>query len=152
MEISLESLRRQIGIVQQQVLLKNASVAENILFGNPDSSEQEIKQAAARAHAKKFINELPDFSNTIIDDQGIKLSGGQKQRLALARVLLKNPTILILNEATAMFDPESETAFIQECRKVIKQKTVILITNRPGSLILADTTYKLVKGQLIQVR
>lgn len=148
--LSLVSLRQQIGMVQQQVLLQNASVRENILFGNAKASQLEIEQAAKGAHAAHFIKELPNGYDTIIGDQGVKLSGGQKQRLALARVLLKDPAILILDEATAMFDPAGELAFIKECQELLKSKTVILITHRPGSLTLADTIYKLENGRLLK--
>ncbi len=145
---SILSLRQQIGMVQQQVFLQNSTVKENILFGKPTATTEEIEEAARRAHASDFINKLPDGYDTLIGDQGIKLSGGQKQRLALARVMLKDPPVMILDEATAMFDPTGETEFIQECKKLLKGKTVILITHRPGSLALADTVYTLENGRL----
>jgi len=90
-----------------------------------------------------FITQLPDGYDTVIEDQGIRLSGGQRQRISLARTLLKDPPILILDEATAMFDPEGEKAFIAECREMLGRKTVILITHRPASLALADRTIRL---------
>jgi ABC-type multidrug transport system fused ATPase/permease subunit len=147
-EVSVTSLRRQIGLVQQNVLLLNASVQENILFGQPDADLEEVRQAAQNAHALDFINQLPDGFDTVIGDQGIKLSGGQKQRLALARVLLKKPPILILDEATAMFDPEGEKNFIRNCHDLLHQCTVILITHRPASLQLADRLLRMKNGRL----
>ena len=147
-DASITSLRRQIGMVQQNVLLLNGTVRENITFGQPEADMDAIKKAARNAHALEFINQLPDGFDTVIGDQGIKLSGGQKQRLALARVLLKNPPILILDEATAMFDPQGEKRFIQECHDLLHQRTVILITHRPASLALADRILKLEGGQL----
>ena len=145
---SLDSLRSQIGLVQQNVLLRNSSVKENLLFGRADASMDEIVAAAKSAHALEFINNLPDRFDTHIGDQGIRLSGGQKQRLALARALLKNPAILILDEATAMFDPEGEADFIRDNLPILQNMTVIIITHRPASLSLADRIYELREGLL----
>lgn len=150
-ELSLSSLRQQIGLVQQQVFLQNNTVAENILFGKTGASFEEIEQAARQAHASDFIRKLPYGYDTVIGDQGVKLSGGQKQRLALARVLLKDPAVLILDEATAMFDPAGETAFIEECKQLLQKKTVIIISHRPASLALADTLYRLEDGKLFTI-
>jgi len=137
-EYDLHSLRRQIGLVAQNTLLQNGTVAENIRYGHSAASFEDIKKAAKAARADEFIDALPDQYDTVIGDQGVKLSGGQRQRLSLARTLLKDPPILILDEATAMFDPEGERKFIEECHELLGQKTVILITHRPGSLALAD--------------
>jgi len=146
--VTLDSLRKQIGIVQQHVLLQNSTIADNIRFGNPNATEEQITTAAGNAHALEFITKLPQGFDTIIGDQGVKLSGGQKQRLSLARALIKDPAILILDEATAMFDPEGEQSFILECRKILRDKTVLLITHRPGSLQLADRIVKLDDGKI----
>ena len=94
--------------------------------------------------------DLPQGYDTLIGDRGVRLSGGQQQRLALARALLKDPPILILDEATAMFDPEGEREFLEECREVLEQRTVLLITHRPASLALADRVVELVDGKILQ--
>jgi ABC-type multidrug transport system fused ATPase/permease subunit len=137
-EVELGSLRRQIGLVAQNTLLLNGTVAENLAYGQPSASLADMKKAAKAARAEDFIEALPDGYDTVIGDQGVKLSGGQRQRLSLARTLLKDPPILVLDEATAMFDPEGEASFIEESREVLEQRTVILITHRPASLALAD--------------
>jgi ABC-type multidrug transport system fused ATPase/permease subunit len=137
-QVELGSLRRQIGLVAQNTLLLNGTVAENIGYGQPHATADEMKKAAKAARADEFIEALPDGYDTVIGDQGVKLSGGQRQRLSLARTLLKDPPILILDEATAMFDPEGEASFIEECHELLRQRTVILITHRPASLALAD--------------
>lgn len=150
-DISLTSLRRQIGYVQQNVMLFNTTVKDNIRFARPDASDEEIIEAALASHSLQFISELPDGFDTVIGDNGVKLSGGQKQRLSLARALLMKSPILILDEATAMFDPGGEMAFLQENRKTFKQKTVIIITHRPASLQLADRIIHLERGRLAHI-
>ncbi len=137
-DVDLHSLRNQIGLVAQNTLLLNGTVAENINYGNPLASREDMIKAAKSARADEFIDILPDGYDTVIGDQGVKLSGGQRQRLSLARTLLKNPPILILDEATSMFDPQGEHSFIEECHELLHQRTVILITHRPASLALAD--------------
>ena len=137
-EISLTSLRGQIGLVAQHTLLVNGTVAENIGYGRPLVEQAEIEKSARAAHAHEFITQLPDGYDTVIGDQGLRLSGGQRQRVSLARTLLVDPPILILDEATSMFDPAGEERFIAECRDLLGGKTVILITHRPASLGLAD--------------
>jgi ABC-type multidrug transport system fused ATPase/permease subunit len=144
-QFDLQSIREQIGLVAQNTLLLNGTVRDNLVYGRFDASEEDIEKAANAARASEFIEQLPEAYETIIGDQGVKLSGGQRQRLSLARTLMKEPPILILDEATAMFDPEGEAGFIHECRDLIGQRTVILITHRPASLALADRILKLDK-------
>jgi ABC-type multidrug transport system fused ATPase/permease subunit len=146
--VRIASLRAQIGLVAQHVLLLNGTVRENIAYARPDAGSAEIEAAAAAAQAHGFIEALPEGYDTLIGDQGIRLSGGQRQRLALARALLKDPPILVLDEATAMFDPGGEAAFIEECRSVLEARTVILITHRPASLALADRVLRVEGGRV----
>jgi subfamily B ATP-binding cassette protein MsbA len=124
--------------VPQHVLLFNATVRDNIAYGRPESGQAEIETAAMAARAHAFIASLPQGYDTLVGDRGVRLSGGQQQRLALARALLKDPPILILDEATAMFDPQGEAEFLRVCHDALKRRTVLLITHRPASLAAAD--------------
>lgn len=148
--VSLASLRRQIGVVPQHVLLFNATVRDNIAYGRPEPGQAEIEAAAAAARAHDFIAGLPRGYDTLIGDRGVRLSGGQQQRVALARALLKDPPILILDEATAMFDPQGEAEFLQACRDVLRRRTVLLITHRPASLAAADRIVRMERGRIVE--
>ncbi len=147
--VSLESLRRQIGVVPQHVLLFNATVRDNIAYGRVEPTPSAIEAAAKLARAHDFIIELPDGYDTLIGDRGVRLSGGQQQRLALARALLKDPPILILDEATAMFDPQGEIEFLEGARDALKGRTVLLITHRPASLAVADRIVRMEGGRMV---
>lgn len=150
--VTLDSLRRGIGVVPQHVMLLNATVGENIAYARPDCSLAEIVRAAETAQAHGFIQALPDGYDTMIGDQGVRLSGGQRQRIALARALLKAPAILVLDEATAMFDPEGEEAFVTAGREAFRGRTVVLITHRPASLALCDRIIHIDAGRVASAR
>ncbi len=153
-DLQVQDLRRQFGYVPQRALLFNGTVAENIGFGEAiegEDVEQALQRPAKLAQADKFIAELPKGYETVIGDHGIRLSGGQRQRLALARALYRDPPIMILDEATSMYDLESEAAFVESCVRSLKGKTIILITHRPASLVLADRILEVASGRVREI-
>ncbi|OIK15663.1 multidrug ABC transporter ATP-binding protein [Bacillus sp. MUM 116] len=136
--ITKQSLRSQIGIVQQDVFLFTGTLRENIAYGKRDATEDEIVDAACRAHLEKFISSLPDGYETQIGERGLKLSGGQKQRIAIARMFLKNPPILILDEATSALDTETELVIQQALTELAKNRTTLIIAHRLTTIRNAD--------------
>lgn len=137
-DLTLDSLRDNIGIVQQDVYLFSGTVKENIRYGKDDSSDEEIERAAALAGATEFIKDLPMGMDTHIGERGVKLSGGQKQRISIARVFLKNPPILILDEATSALDNKSEAIVQKSLETLSKGRTTITIAHRLSTIINAD--------------
>ncbi|MFC4558449.1 ABC transporter ATP-binding protein [Virgibacillus kekensis] len=137
-EMTKESLRHQIGIVQQDVFLFTGSLKENIAYGRLDASDEEIEEAARKAHMVEFIKELPDGYETQVGERGLKLSGGQKQRIAIARMFLKNPPILILDEATSALDTETETIIQKALSELAKERTTLIIAHRLATIKNAD--------------
>lgn len=133
-DVTLRSLRRNIGIVQQDVYLFAGTIAENIRYGKPDASRQEIIDAARQAYAHEFIMALPDGYDTDIGQRGVKLSGGQKQRLSIARVFLKNPPVIIFDEATSALDNESEKAVQASLEKLASNRTTLVIAHRLSTI------------------
>ena len=129
-DVTLDSLRKNIGVVQQDVYLFSGSIYENIEYGKPGASMDEIIIAARLAGAEEFINELPEGIHTYVGERGVKLSGGQKQRISIARVFLKNPMILILDEATSALDNENEKLVQESLESLSKGRTTITIAHR----------------------
>ncbi|RAP29393.1 hypothetical protein C2W64_03742 [Brevibacillus laterosporus] len=137
-DMKLESLRKQIGIVQQDVFLFAGTLRENIMYGKLNASDQEVWDAARHAKLEEFIHSQKDGLETIVGERGVKLSGGQKQRLAIARMFLKNPTILILDEATSALDTETELAIQQSLEKLSEGRTTLVIAHRLATIKNAD--------------
>lgn len=147
-DVGLSSLRSGIGLVAQSALLMNASIADNIRYGRIDADEGAVEQAAQVAGLRAFIATLPDGYDTLVGDRGVRLSGGQQQRLSLARTLVTQPRILVLDETTAMFDPDGEESVLQEFSEALAGRTVLLITHRPASLAIADRVLHLENGRI----
>ena len=137
-DITSTSIRQKIGIVQQDVFLFNASIKDNILYGKPDATEEEVLIAAKRANIHDYVCTLPDGYDTVIGERGVKLSGGQKQRLSIARVFLKNPPILILDEATSALDNTTEILIQQSLDELCKGRTTIVVAHRLSTIKNAD--------------
>ena len=143
-------LRRHIGIVQQKMFVFDASIGENILFGKPDATDEELVEAARAAHLLDFIESLPEGFGTLVGERGVMLSGGQQQRVAIARVFLKNPEILIFDEATSSLDAESER-FIQEAmERLSENRTTLIIAHRLTTVRSADAIYALKGGRVVE--
>ena len=150
-KISLSSLRGNMGIVTQEVILFNDTIRNNIAYGQPNVSEEAIRQAADAANATTFIEETTHGFDTLIGERGVNLSGGQKQRLAIARALLKNPSILILDEATSALDTESEKMVQRAIEVLMKDRTALVIAHRLSTVQNADKIIVLEKGEIIEV-
>jgi ATP-binding cassette subfamily B protein len=137
-ELTLASLRRNIGIVQQDVFLFGGTIRDNIVYGRLDATDDEINEAARRARLDEMIAQLPEGLDTVIGERGVKLSGGQKQRLAIARMFLKNPPILILDEATSALDTETERAIQASLAELSVGRTTLVIAHRLATIQNAD--------------
>jgi ABC-type multidrug transport system fused ATPase/permease subunit len=149
-KIDLNYLRKHIAVVPQEVLLFAGSIRENIAFGKPGASDEEIEMAAKQANALDFIESFPDKFETQVGDRGIQLSGGQKQRIAIARAILKNPTILILDEATSALDSESERVVQDALDKLMKGRTSVVIAHRLSTIRNADQILVLQHGEIAE--
>jgi ATP-binding cassette, subfamily B, bacterial len=150
MDIQQRSLRENIGIVQQNIFLFDTTIRENILYGNPSANEEELMDAARKANIYDFIDTLPDKFDTLVGERGVKLSGGQKQRISIARAFLKNPPILIFDEATSSLDSESEEHIQNAMEELAKDRTTIIIAHRLSTVRNADQIYVLKSGSLIE--
>ena len=150
-EVRLGDLRKHIAVVLQDTFLFNTSVRENLLYGKPEASEREIELAAKAAYAHDFIQTLPRGYETEIGERGVRLSGGQKQRLALARAILADPRILILDEATSSVDAEAEYLIQQALDSVLEGRTALVIAHRLSTIRNADKIIALEDGRIIEV-
>lgn len=149
-DIALSSLRRNISMVSQDIVLFNDSIENNIAYAMPDKSRQEIHAAAECAHAAEFISKLPHQYQTQVGDRGVLLSGGQRQRIAIARALLKDAPILILDEATASLDSESEFHIQQALKELRKSRTTVVIAHRLSTVEKADRIYVMAQGKIVE--
>ena len=148
--IDIDHLRSKMALVPQEVILFAGTIYDNIAYGKPEATEEEVKKAAQQANALEFINSFPDGFNTQVGDRGIQLSGGQKQRIAIARALLKNPTILILDEATSALDSESEKLVQEALETLMKGRTSFVIAHRLSTIRNADKIYVIENGQVAE--
>lgn len=149
-KITRSSLRAQIGIVQQDVYLFNASVRDNILYGRPDATDEEVIEAAKRANIHEYVMSMPNGYDTVIGERGVRLSGGQKQRLSIARVFLKDPAILILDEATSALDNTTEILIQNALDELCKGRTTIVVAHRLSTIKNADRIAVVSGGQIIE--
>ena len=148
--VSQASLRRHIGVVPQDIILFNDTLGYNIAYGNPYSTEKEIKKAASAAKISNIIDSLPDGLNTVVGERGLKLSGGEKQRIGIARTYLKNPKILLLDEATSALDSETEKDILTGLSTISGKKSIIIISHRLFTVMNADKIIVLDSGRIIE--
>ena len=149
-EILLYDLRRAIGLVSQDVFLFHGTVRENIAYGKPKASFQEIVEAAKIAEAHDFIRQLPQEYDTVVGERGQKLSGGQRQRIAIARAVLKDPPILVLDEATSAVDNETEAVIARSLERITQNRTTIAIAHRLSTIRHSDCIYVVERGQIVE--
>ena len=149
-EFDIVSWRKKIGIVSQDVFLFNDSIRANISFGKPNASPDEIEEAARKAHAHEFIQEMPEGYDTLVGDRGVRLSGGQKQRIAIARAIILDPEILILDEATSALDTEAERIVQRALDDVASGRTVFTIAHRLSTIAHYDKILVMDSGQIVE--
>jgi len=149
-DVTLKSLRGQMGLVMQESLLFTASVRENIAYGRPDASEEDIIAAAKAADAHGFISEMPEGYDTLIGERGVTLSGGQRQRVAIARALVMNPRILILDDATSSVDTRTESNIQRALGALMHERLTFIIAQRLTSVMHADMILVIENGQIVE--
>jgi ATP-binding cassette subfamily B protein len=148
-DLSLKDLRQSIGFVPQEPVMFTGTAYDNILYGRPDASEEEVHIAADIALAAEFINKLPQGFDTPLGEKGISLSGGQKQRIAIARAILKNPALLLLDEATSALDAQSERLVQKAINRVMVGRTTIMIAHRLSTILKSDMIVVIDQGKII---
>jgi ATP-binding cassette, subfamily B, bacterial len=149
-DYNITHLRKNIGIVPQDVIMFGGTIRENILYGNPSANEEQLMHAAAMSNCLEFINNFPEKMETIVGERGIKLSGGQKQRIAIARAILKNPSILVLDEATSSLDAESERVVQEALDNLMQDRTSIIIAHRLSTIKDVDRIYVIDNGIIVE--
>jgi ABC-type multidrug transport system fused ATPase/permease subunit len=149
-DLPVKLLRAQIGYVMQNTFLFNATISENIAFGRPDAADDEVRQAAAAARAHDFIMEFPDGYDTLVGERGVTLSGGQRQRIAIARALLINPRILILDDATASVDSHTEYEIRRALQTLMQGRTTLIVAQRLSTVMHADQIIMLENGRIVE--
>ena len=150
-DLNLTAFRKNLGVVPQEVILFGGTIAENIAYGKPDARPDEIREAARKANALEFIERFPEAFETVVGDRGIKLSGGQRQRIAIARAILKDPAILILDEATSSLDAHSEILVKEALEKLMEGRTSIIIAHRLSTIKKVDRIFVIHEGALAEV-
>ena len=150
-EFPLESLRRQIGFVPQETFLFSETIRENIAFGKEDATDEEVRSAAEAANIAQDIEEFPEHYQTLVGERGITLSGGQKQRTAIARAIIRNPRILILDDALSSVDTHTEDKILNHLREVMQGRTTIFISHRVSTVRNADRIAVLHAGRIVEL-
>jgi ATP-binding cassette, subfamily B, bacterial len=150
-ELSLQALRGAIAVVPQDAVIFSSSALENIRYGRPEASDEEVKQAAKDAFADEFIRQLPEGYDTFLGERGVRLSGGQKQRIAIARAMLKNAPILLLDEATSALDAQSEHMVQAALERAMQGRTTLVIAHRLATIQKADRIVVLDKGRIVEI-
>ena len=148
--VSQHSLRGAIGIVPQDTVLFNSSIFDNIRYGKPEASDEEVHNAIRMAHLEAFIKQLPDGVETMVGERGLKLSGGEKQRVAIARTILKRPPILLFDEATSSLDSKSERSILAALREIAEGHTSLVIAHRLSTIVDADRIVVLDQGAIVE--
>jgi ATP-binding cassette subfamily B protein len=149
--MALDDLRRRIGIVPQDAVIFSTSALENIRYGRPEASDDEVIAAAKAAFAHEFISKLPEGYRTFLGERGVRLSGGQRQRISIARAILKNPPLLLLDEATSALDAESERMVQAALEAAMAHRTTIVIAHRLATVLKADRIVVLDAGRIVDV-
>jgi len=148
--MDLALLRKNVGVVSQETYLFNGTIRENLRYAKPDATEEEMLNACKKANIMDFIEKQEKGLDTVVGNRGLKLSGGEKQRISIARVLLKNPALLIFDEATSALDSISESRIQEAIEPIIKERTSILIAHRLSTILAADRIYVLKDGRIVE--